>query len=289
MQDYNVKTLYDPTIIDSLPTANRMEVGDIKELMERGVRHLEINGKLIIQDVESGEFIDYILMDEEVFVNDWLLYFAMGRVGEKLYFDLDSWTELTNNNTKGIIVVNNTEKTFLFSISKFTDMDFSGTKLKEFYQATGSAAAHVKSIPDSNEQGREINNWAILAVDANEQAGEVENEGDRFTNLIPTWFYAKHDVNPDVIKAVIFIRDNYLYEGERILPDTPLHDRIEEIMKKYYSNITLTTTEKEFISKVTNGDLTLDGYVQDTITDGTKVLPGILKESSEYEYDPDGD
>ena len=264
MENKETKKLYNPETIRSLPRDIQMNHGDLVELMESKLRHLQIDGRLVMQD-EYGEFIGYKLMEEDYFVEHWLAQFALGRIDGTCYFDLDGWYDLTDGYTNGIIVLNSEEKNYLFIIDSFITINFGSNELKNAFQSLGNRASKIASpmIP-IEEKAKHINDFAV-ALEINDNKAPKEENEDKFTSLIPNWFYAKHNVNPNVMKSLIYIRTNYKYKGNSIDPDSDIFSKIESIMTKYYTGENLSTLEKELITEVTNGELILENYTPNKV------------------------
>lgn len=225
--------------------------GKLIDFMQNKFHSLEIAGKNVIQTLD-GEFIDYILIEEEYFVTNWLTQFAIGHVGQKNYFDHTSWSRLTDGFTKGAIILNS-QKQPVCIIRKFIDMDLT---MQQQYYMTESArkASQAKFIPNSQEADQLINEFSS-AVDI--IAGQ-NPDYDTLTAMIPLEYYLYHRVDPTVVKQVIYIRDNYVVDGQPLDPESELMTQVEEILYKYARGEKTTQAEQKVVTDLTNGDFVFD-------------------------------
>lgn len=209
------------------------------------VKSVDLNGKNIMQ-TPDGEFVDYILMEEQYFIDNWLAQFALGNVSGKNYFDQDGWNRLTDGYTKGVIVINeNKDATVL--IRKFIDMDLNVNQQAHFdhYTRTASHAAH---IPNKDE----VDSIMTSLADILSQVSEQNPDYDTLTALIPYEYYLSKGIDPTVMKQVIYIRDNFKYKGEPISTNGELITRIESILYKNSRGETITKEEVALINEVTD-------------------------------------
>jgi len=234
--------------------------GKLIEFMADGYRSLEISGRTVIQ-TKDGEFIDYVLMDETFFVENWLSQFAIGHVGSKNYFNHTAWSSITDGFTKGVIVLN-AEKQPVCLIRKFIDMDLNADQ-QHYMTQYARKASQAKFIPETQEANQLINEFAN-AVDI--ITGQ-NPDYDTLTAMIPLDYYLKHNVDPEVLKQVIYIRDNFAVNGEPIDPQSDLIKDIEVILYKHARGEGTTKAERDLVSSVTNGNFVFDENTN-TVEDG---------------------
>jgi len=212
-----------------------------------GVRSIEINGKQIIQ-TQEGEFIEHVLMDEQYFIDNWLAQFALGNVSGKNYFNQNEWNRLTDGYTKGVIVLN-AEKEPVLVIRKFIDMDLNVNQQQYFETYTRGVASYAYC-----QNKDEINQVVESLANVLSQVAEQNPEYDTLTAMIPYEYYLSKGIDPTVVKQVIYIRDNYNYQGKPIDPDGELITKIEKILYKNARQESISIDEIKLINEITNGD-----------------------------------
>lgn len=233
-------------------TLDKSKHSKLIDFLTNNFNSIKLDGKEVIQTLD-GDFIDYVLMDEDYFASNWLTQFAIGRVGDKNYFNLEGWYELTDSFTKGVIVINR-DKLPTCLIRKLTDMNIDPNE-QNFLTHFSRIASNACHIPDKQEVDQLLAGFAdaVTRVVSKEQA-------DGLTDLIPLPYYQSFGVYPDVLKQVIFIRDNYKYEGNPITPDnTELLKRIEDILLKNHLGESVSLDEKKLINEITKGDFIFNG------------------------------
>lgn len=225
--------------------------GKLIEFMTDAFRSVEIAGKNVIQ-TPDGEFIEYVLMEEQYFVDNWLVQFAIGHVGEKNYFNHSEWSRLTNAFTKGVIVLNE-DKQPVVLIRKFIDMDLNYMQ-QHYLQDVAGQASDAKFIPNKEEADELVNRFA----DAVKVITSQNPDYDTLTSMIPLEYYLSKGVDPTVVKQVIYIRDNYQIDGKPIEPDCEVMKEVEAILYKYARQERVTDKEKALVQEITNGDFIFD-------------------------------
>lgn len=239
---------------DTFAGIDKFKHGKLIEFMTDSFRNVEIAGKQVIQTLD-GEFIEYVLMEEEYFVQNWLTQFAIGHVGQKNYFNHEQWSKLTNAYTKGVIVLNKDNQPVVL-IRKFIDMDL-GDELQHYmdhYSRQASQAAHV---PDKNEADEIITKFAQVV----EQITEQNPDYDTLTAMIPYEYYLRNGIDPTVVKQCIWIRDNYKFAGEPIDPDSDIMKAVEIVLYKHARGEPTSEKERSLVFNLTNGDFNFDGAV----------------------------
>lgn len=253
--------------------------GKLVEFLSTTFKSVELGGKQVIQ-TPDGEFIEYVLMDEQYFLDNWLVQFAVGVTGNANYFNHEQWSKYTQQFTKGVIVINK-DKLPTLIIRKFIDMDLSFQQ-QHLVDNYVRPAANAKFIPDEQEVDAIVTNVAM----AIEQITAQNPDYDTLTAMIPMEYYLAHGVDPLVVKQVIWIRDNYTYQGEAIAPDSEVLARIEEILYKNARGELISFNDKEFVEEVTNGEFIFNTEPNKV---GDKVSNQKSSQEDEGEFDPYGD
>lgn len=228
----------------STDTLDKFAHGKLKDLIENSFRIANIDGKQVIQSLD-GEFIEYTLMDEDYFVNNWLAQFAVGMTGKVNYFNQQLWAEYTQQFTKGVIVLNKEMNPTLI-IRKFIDMDLSINQ-QHHMDHQARIASNAANIPNKEE----VDQMLITMAQAVEAIAEQNPDYDTLTAMIPMDYYLEHGINPFAAKQAIWIRDNYTYKGEPLTGDSEVMEQISNILYRNAMNLPVTDEEKALISEIT--------------------------------------
>ena len=232
---------------------DQMSHGELIEFLTQAFNHAEIDGNVVLQTKE-GEFLDYVLMEEQYFVDNWLTQFAIGFVGGKSYFDHESWYKLTIGFTKGVIVVDQSKSPVLI-IRKFLEAVIPEEGIAVL-ERCAAAAGVAKVVADNAEKTKIINQLAEQIKYISEVADK--HVSNSITDLIPDSYYQKHDIHPLTLQQVIYIRDRYKYKGEQITPENPVLGRVEKILKDWNLHGIATAPDQAFIKELTNGEFFFD-------------------------------
>ena len=249
--------------------------GKLVDFLNSSFKSMEIGGKNVIQSPD-GEFLEYVLMDEQYFLDNWLAQFAIGQVGQTNYFNHQEWSDMTQGFTKGVIVLNADQQPVVI-IRKFIDMDL-GVNAQSYLDYYARQAAHAVFIPEKSEVDEIVNHFSEVAVALTGQNPDY----DTLTALIPYEYYLAHGVDPTVVKQVIHIRDNFSYKGEKLDESSEILPKVEEILYKNARGGKLTTFERDLISEITEDQFIFndDTNIVDTNVQTTKA------EQSPDDYDP---
>lgn len=231
-------------------TNNPQDHGELLELMTNNFKYAVIDGHQVFQ-TDDGEFVEHILMDEQYFVDNWLAQFAIARVGERNYFDMEAWNTLTDGFTKGVIVLTENKQP-LFVITKFTDMGLNPTE-RVYMAGSAGKAGNGKFVPDLSERGR-------LTQTFSEELSVIlgSREGLTIPEMVPEWFYRKHNVDRLTMSQVTFIRDNFLYAGQPLEPDGDLLIKAQSILSKWNNERVASPDDRKFIIDLTEGAFNFD-------------------------------
>lgn len=236
----------------------------------------DVGGEQVIQD-KSGEFLEYILMDQEYFNQNWLGQFALGRIGDKCYFDFTGWGQLTHNFTVGVMVVNQ-EKEPLFVIRKFTDTnlgDWGDAWLAQYSRE----AANINNEIDEHAKDISVGKYAdkVMALIADVNA--AGHDPSDVSNLVPDEYYKQHGLNKNALQGTIYIRDNFTVGGNPIDPDGEIFQRVDKVLNKWFNTETVTDADKQFIKELTNGRFNFNAVPNsvDTAVSATPSAPQPVK------------
>lgn len=244
-------------------TNNPHEHGELLELMTNNFKYAIIDGHQVFQ-TDDGEFVEHVLMDEQYFVENWIAQFAIARVGERNYFDMESWNTITDGFTKGVIILDENKQP-LFVITKFTDMGLNPIERATMTSCAGKAG-NGKFIPDLAERGRMTHTFS-------EELNVILNsrEGLTIPEMVPQWFYKKHNVDPLTMSQVTFIRDNFLYAGQPLDPDGDILIKVQRVLSKWNNEKVISDDDRKFILDVTGGTFNFDYEVNKVEPQATDV------------------
>lgn len=265
---------------DNPPARQPLTVADLEGSVDHGGLHqfvteayksATIEGQEIIQ-TPDGDLLEHVLMDEDYFVNNWLGQFALANVAGHCYFDHASWGAMTQQFTKGVIVVS-AAREYLFAIPKFSQAILPD-EAKHVMDELARRAGVAQLVPDENEKTKIINNFAVQA----KYVGDVaQSQGHvTITDMIPAEFYATHDVSPLAMKQTIFIRDKYN-------PSEADLERVDVILKKWNMEKVVSPADRKFIQTVTQ-----DNFIFDEGDDMVAPVVGQEK-TDEVPFDPFAD
>lgn len=219
--------------------------GKLIDMVDNLIEIYKIDGRTVIRSKTEDAFLDYILMSDQYFYENWITQFAIGEVAGKNYFDMTTWSQLTEQFTKGVIVVHEETKQFLFLIPKFIEPIYNENNHYLIERLCG-LASHAKFQTQIYEQNKTIETFAKCMVEISEKAEKHQG----VTSLIPAPIYAFFNINPKVMKAVIYIRDFY----KTVQSGTLEIDKLTEILRKHFENEPVTEAEKTFVWGLTEND-----------------------------------
>lgn len=238
------------------PKFDMVEHSDLVALIQANGENIFINGEQVIRDT-NGRLVEHVVMDYNYFKDYWLSQFAIGRVGERNYFDLKQWGELTENFVKSVLIVDE-DKQPLFIIPKLTKMVISSDQQQAITEMAG-VAGQARFIPDEMEKDRLVK-WF-----AHQVGGVLGEETVHLSTFIPKPVYEQNNIIPTVLQQVIYIRDYYTRtDGKPFGPDDAELKRVESIMVDNYHGRNITQADRDFINKITNNEFAFNVPSQDT-------------------------
>lgn len=253
--------------------ADKFNHGKLIELIDGGFETYKVDGHTLVRSKSDDEFIDYILMGDQYFYNNWITQFALGEIAGRNYFDMGTWSDLTEKLTKGVIVVHEETKQFLFLIPKFIEPQYS-ENARSIIDRLCTIASNAK-FQQGEQQAETVNTFAQQLMYVTEK--DVPNEG--LTGLIPAAIYEFYDIVPKAMKAVIYIRDHY----RTITEDDDRMDKLTAILKNHFRGKLVSDADKKFVLELTNGEFNFDDGVDRT---GSGESESQLPPPVEEEYDP---
>lgn len=241
------------------PKFDMIKHADLVSLIHANGENTFINGEQVIRDT-NGRLVEHVVMDYNYFKDYWLSQFAIGRVGERNYFDLKHWAELTENFVKSVLIVNE-EKQPLFIIPKLTRMVINSAQQQAMTEMAG-IAGQARYIPDEAEKEKLVN-WF---------AGNVQNvlgeEVVHLSTFIPKAVFDQNNIIPTVLQQVIYIRDYYTRtDGKPFGPEDEELKRVEKIMVDNYHGRNITQSDRDFINKITNNEFVFNVPGEDVNVD----------------------
>lgn len=255
-----------------LENIDKFAHGDLVEFLTKSFSYAEVAGQRVIQ-TPDGLFVEHVVMEEEYFVNNWLSQFAIGHAGNKNYFDMETWNQLTDNFTKGVIIIDD-KKLPVLVIRKFTEMVLPEDLLEKL-SFCGNFASRAKFVTDEQEKSQLIRQFAEQVQYITEYADSGE-EDDTLTALIPPAFYKKHGVHPLTMKQLIYIRDTYKVADLPIDPDGDIFKRLESVISRFNNGEVISDQDKQFVLDITQNDFLFDSAdhsVEETISKPTPQEP----------------
>lgn len=256
---------------------------ELMEFLSNTFKFIKIDGHEIIQTKE-GLFVEHVVIDQDYFNDNWLTQFAIGTVGGKNYFNMDGWSSITDGFVKGAIIVDK-DKNYKFVIPKFVGLDLSFAARSKMLEIAhiGDEAKH---IPDPQRRARAQNTYSahVINILNNDDHGPRD-----LPSCIPEWYYKEHNVSPDTMQQVIYIRDTYKFAGNDIEPDGPVMERIKKVLYKWNTTNKASADDKKFIMDITNNEFSFD-YEQDMVAkeEQDKKVPD-APETTQPEVDEDFD
>lgn len=215
---------------------------ELLQLVDEKVISYSADGRIISFSVGENQFIDYVIMGDEYFYHNWLTQFAIGTVAGRNYFDMTTWSEITDKFTKGVIVVHEQTKDFLFLIPKFIEPNYDATAMAVITRLSRKAG-NGKNQSKENAT-KTVSVFAKLFTEITNR----QKAHDGVTDLVPDRIYKMFNVNPKVLKDVIYIRDHFKTIGT----SDEAGDEATRIITKNYNGEKVTQKEKEFIWSLTN-------------------------------------
>lgn len=233
-----------------LENIDQMDHGKLLEFLTGSFKYATVGHQRVIQ-TPDGLFVEHVLMEEDYFVNNWLVQFAIHQVGDKNYFNMEEWSLLTDGFTKGVIVINEQKEPVLL-IRKFTDMGLSQEGIEKL-NFCGSYASHALHAEDQ-ERDDLVKQFALQVKSITEQ----DNTDNTISGMIPLWYYRKHNVDPRTLQQVIYIRDNFKFADQPIDPDGDIIKRIEKILFTWNTEGKVSDNDKLFVLEVTDNQFNFD-------------------------------
>lgn len=229
-----------------------------------------VEDKVLLGD-ESGPSIVESYIEEQEFVRVWLRQFALGNSIGINYFKLGEWNELSQRGLKAVMVISNEgdNPTPLFLVPPLITTHL-GERERQLLRMANSRA-YSNSLDPSKE--KDLTSNLGVADKITEELSKLKQL--TYQDLIPQWFFEKHDIIPEVEKQVHYIKD-IINGGVDI---TSKLAETKDILKALYNKEKISKEEKEFLLEITKNEFVVDeALVVDKVTrekqEGvTKLVP----------------
>jgi hypothetical protein len=208
----------------------------------------EVDGKrMMTMKGETVPFNVATVIDEQEFLRDWLMGFALGNYHGHNYFKVQQWLELSADGLQSVMVVDANNKPMLI-IPPLVSNNMG----PEQYRMFRSIEMAIKQI--SADSMLRDNPMASAALTKTSGASLANVKQRTITDLVSDWYYAKHDIIPEVEQKIYYIRDN-INQGQVKAEDL---SRARPILYKAHRNEPVTQEEKDHINKLVKGQFDVD-------------------------------
>ena len=224
--------------------------------LQNSINSFIMDGKLILQTSEGGEILGYDAMYESIFVNNWIRQFAIGEVNGTRYFNFASWAELTDDNRKGVIVVEDKTNIPMFLIPPFGRPNMTTLEMSKMAYVVGKGSEMVHCLDEHAKDNISLRIGATIEKKFGDGRGYLDDRNN-LTTYVPNWVYRRNGIVPMALKAMIYIRDVY-----KTVDDEEVFDKAEEILTRFYKGETISVDEKRFILGITNGEFNFNSLIK---------------------------
>lgn len=202
-----------------------------------------VNGKLMLGSEENLPFSVEHVMEEHEFVRVWLRQFALGNSIGINYFNLRGWNGISAMGQKSVMVVDNDMKPVLV-IPPLLSTNLT-EPARRMLQRANVAIYNIANTPS---------NKGIMSATSG-AASQVANALDNikrltYTDLVPDWYYEKHNVNPSIEQQVHYIKD-VINAGTDVRESL---NEAKDILIKLGKGESITIKESEFLKNITRGE-----------------------------------
>ena len=208
----------------------------------------EIDGKKMM--TAKGETIPFNVADtiqEDDFIKGWLTFFALGNHHGKNYFPMQDWMDISADGLQSVMVVDAAGKPVLI-IPPLVSNNLG----PEQYRMFRHIEAAIKQISaDTMRQADPMASAGLVEASENSLA---KVQPRTVTDLISPWYYAKHDIVPEVEQQIYYIRDN-INNGNVSAADLTA---ARPILYKAYRNQPVSNEEKDLINRLVKNQWDID-------------------------------
>lgn len=186
-------------------------------------------------------------MTETEFVRDWLVGFALNNsASSKNYFNFVNWGKQSNQHTMAVLIVKDDDpKETIFVVKPLSSYDMSIMERDILRQASAalhsSLAAKQQGLPSS------LNPEMIVSTAGQYMADPAHTP---IHQLVPLEFYHKHNLYPEALRKVIYIRDEIF--GGNISQEILF--KLKDIFEKEDKEGCATREDYEFVKSVCGDD-----------------------------------
>lgn len=220
----------------------------------------EVDGKLMLGG-ETGELpfnVSYVMKEEE-FIRKWLVSFAVGSVGGKIYLNRAEWYKLTYNGTRAVMVVKQNQETGKFTPVLLVPPLISHNLTEEDFMKLRMASVMIYNNHHDTMKTNNINASLEIAQKLTDEQIGLQAKPTTLTDLINPEYYAKHHIVPVVEQTLIWIRD-VIRAGRETNPADI--DRARSILYRDHKGEKVTKEEYQFIGELSLGDFDVDAKLQ---------------------------
>lgn len=208
----------------------------------------EVDGKKMM--TAKGETVPFnvaTVIDETEFLSKWLIQFALGRRHGRNYFATQEWLDMSADGLQSVMVVDENNKPMLI-IPPLVSNNLGPEQYKMFR----NIELAIKNIAADSQRSADPMASAKLAEYSGNSLAEVKPR--TITDMVSDWYYAKHDIIPDVEGQIWFIKDHIHNE----VIDPELLNKARPILYRAFRNEPVTNEEKEFINKLVKEQFDVD-------------------------------
>lgn len=219
---------------------DRRVINDMKQFDNCGVKEVEGRKYLTI----DGEITNATgIMTKSAFIEQFIISFTLGYIGEKSYFDYKGWSDVSDEGHTGVcIVADDNPQEVLFIIPALTDQNLSPSDAV----ALATAGMHMSHATGAVEMTRATQ---ILEEGMGYIAEKVPFQPRSFHSLIPTWLYEELKIVPEVYRQMILCRDRYGLE-----PNTEAWKVAEACFLTMHNGVKLKPEQVQFIDTLTQNE-----------------------------------
>lgn len=233
----------------------------------------EVDGKRMM--TAKGETVPFnvaTVIEEEEFLKNWLMGFALGNYHGHNYFRVQEWLEMSADGLQSVMVVDKENKPMLI-IPPLVSNNLG----PEQYRMFRNIEAAIKQI--SADSQRQADPMASAGLVEHSEASLSKVKPRTITDLISDWYYAKHNIIPVVEQQIYYIRDN-INQGQVKADDL---SKARPILYKAFRNEPVTQAEKDLINSLVKGQFDVDFGTGAAKTEAT---PSNSTPPAEQDYDP---
>lgn len=234
----------------------------------------EIDGKKMM--TAKGETVPFNVADtisEKDFIENWLILFALGNHHGKNYFPMQQWLDMSADGLQSVMVVDAEGKPMLI-IPPLVSNNLG----PEQYRMFRHLEAAIKQI--SADSMRQADPMASAGLVETSEHSLSKVKPRTVTDLISPWYYAKHDIIPEVEQQIYYIRDN-INNGQVTAEDL---NAARPILYAAFRNQPVSAKDKELINRLVKNQWNVNFGTGAEKSEPT--APGTVAQDPDKDYDP---